>query len=313
MKKAFLVLLIILILAAGFVAVWYTRLSGDTVPIHVAHGASARAVARTLKENNIIISERLFLALVRLKGAGGHIMPGNYYFSPQMLPLEIIRTLQAGPRNFMRVTVPEGLHMRYTAEILERSGAINSAAEFIEIAQAERLEGFLMPETYVLAPGTTARNMIRIMVAEFDRKVTPEMHARAEEIGMTMHEVVTLASIVEREAVVNRERPKVASVFLNRLAIGQRLESCATVQFALGETRPRLFYRDLRINSPYNTYLHAGLPPGPIASPGLASIKAVLWPADTNYFFFVSRGDGTHLFGRTFADHRRNIAQVRGR
>jgi len=313
MKKFTAATLIVLILSGASFYLWFKTLSGVAVRVGVAQGASARHIARTLKENDLILSEKLFLAFVRLTGSAADLKPGEYEFSQKDFSLDIIKALKEGPRNFVRVTVPEGSHIRQTAEILERSGIISSAAEFVEIAEAEGLEGYLMPETYVVSPNVGARAMIRTMRAEFDRKVTPEMFERAAEIGMSMEDVVILASIVEREAVVDFERPKVARVFLNRLARGQRLESCATIQYALGENRPRILYRDLEIDSPYNTYRHAGLPPGPIASPGIASVRAVLWPAEVDYLYFVARGDGTHLFGKTFDEHRRNIARVRDR
>jgi len=313
MKKLLIFVIVVLIAAAGVFEVYKRGLSGETVLITVNQGDSAHRIARTLKDNDMILSEKLFLAWVKHTGSAGDLKPGVYEFNQKMFTPEIVARLKEGPKNFIRFTVPEGLDIRRTAELLERIEIISSSEEFIQLAESQNLEGYLMPETYVVAEGLGAAGIIRVMRAEFDRKVTPEMHERAAEIGMSMAEVVTLASIVEREAVVDNERPKVASVFLNRLRRGIKLESCATIQYALGEQRARILYRDLEIDSPYNTYRHAGLPPGPIASPGIASIRAVLWPDETDYLFFVSRGDGTHLFGRTFQDHRRNIAQVRGR
>jgi UPF0755 protein len=165
------------------------------------------------------------------------------------------------------------------------------------------LEGYLFPDTYRISYGQTEAEIIRQMVGRFSEVVLPAVEGMVGRWGLGLHEIITLASIVEREVMVDWERPLVASVFLNRLRINMPLQADPTVRYVMREDRSRVLYRDLEIDSPYNTYQNSGLPPGPIASPGLASIMAVLEPADTDYYYFVARGDGTHQFSRTFAEH----------
>jgi UPF0755 protein len=182
------------------------------------------------------------------------------------------------------------------------------------------LEGFLSPNTYRFMPDATAQDVIAAMLADFTTRFDQSYRDRARELGLTPYEVVIIASIVEREAVVAEERPTIAAVFLNRVRLGMRLEADPTVQYAIGyqEAEGRwwktpLLLSDLRdTDSPYNTYMYAGLPPGPICSPGFAAIEAVLWPEDVDYLYFVARGDGSHAFSRTFDEHLRNVARYRG-
>jgi UPF0755 protein len=181
--------------------------------------------------------------------------------------------------------------------------------------KAPSLEGYLFPDTYRFRLGTTAREAIVKMVAETERIFDLRRRGRADSIGMTVLEVLTLASIVEAEAMIDRERPRIAAVYHNRLEHGWRLEADPTVRYAMGNYRRKLYYGDLDVDSPYNTYRNTGLPPGPICSPGLSSIDAVLYPRpDTHDFFFVSNGDGTHSFSRTFDEHiraRNRVARAR--
>ncbi|NBS59975.1 MAG: endolytic transglycosylase MltG, partial [Betaproteobacteria bacterium] len=176
---------------------------------------------------------------------------------------------------------------------------------------ASSFEGYLFPDTYTFPDNATARDAVRVMVERFEKVWKPEWTARAAEVKMSRHEVLTLASIVEREVFRNDERPVVAAVYLNRLKAHIPLQADPTVQYALGKKPGRVLYRDLRVVSPYNTYLNPGLPPGPIASPGAASIEAALHPAKVPYRFFVAAPDGHHEFRRTFAEHEAAIAMVR--
>lgn len=173
----------------------------------------------------------------------------------------------------------------------------------------KRLEGYLFPDTYKVTATTTEREIIDMMLARFAREATPEFRQKAQKLGLTLHQAVILASIVEREAKVDKERPKVAAVFLNRMKKGWKLESCATVQYALGQPKARLLNKDLQIDSPYNTYKYSGLPPTPIASPGRASLQAAVNPANVDYLFFVVSQDGRHVFSRTLAEHNRAKAK----
>jgi UPF0755 protein len=305
-KKIIAVLISAVFLFAIVFAGWYSLLDTGAVMVTINDGDNARAVARTLKGRKIISSEILFLAWVKLTKSASSLKPGVYKFTQKHLTPEIVKILREGAKDFIKVTIPEGADIKKIAEILFDKGVIANKEEFINLAETQKMEGYLMPETYIVSPRMSAQSMIKVMHDEFINKITPEMYERAEVIGMSMQSVIILASIVEREAVADAERPVIAAVFLNRLAKGQKLESCATVQYALGEQKARLLYKDLEIDSPYNTYKHKGLPPAPICNPGLACIKAVLWPAKTDSLFFVSRGDGTHEFSETLAQHNKN-------
>ena len=214
------------------------------------------------------------------------------------------------------VTFPEGYELREFALLLQKKG-LKNADDFINASNKKYdydflprvkdgyLEGYLFPDTYNISPEMTCEDIINMMLSRFDEIYTEEFEARAKEIGMNTSEVVTLASIIEREAAVKDERTLVSSVFHNRLKSEEYpyLQSCATVQYILEERRDILTNADIAIDSPYNTYKYKGLPPGPISSPGKACIEAALYPADTNYYFFVSNGDGTQTFSETFQEH----------
>jgi UPF0755 protein len=227
---------------------------------------------------------------------------------------EIMKILIAGKAETVRFTIPEGYDIKRTTEKLAGEGLINADvfAKEIESGQFDyrfltdapvgpnRLEGFLFPETYEIFANANEHDIIDKMLYQFDKVFTDEYYKRAEELGMSVREVITLASIIEREARVPEDRPIIASVFYNRMKIDMPLQSCATVQYILGEQKAVLSIKDTKIESPYNTYLHTGLPPGPIASPGADSIKAALYPAETDYLYFLAKGDGSHAFSSTY-------------
>lgn len=230
------------------------------------------------------------------------------------------------------VTIPEGYTTKQIASVLDGKGIVK-ADEFLEYVKtapmpfeqlnsavvnvdpARRLEGYLFPDTYKLLPGSSPEEVVRIMTGHFRQVITPLLpqgvlsggKLQNGSVSLTLDQIVTLASIVEREAVASQERPTIAGVFYNRLRIGQRLQSCATVQYILEKVKPVLSTADTLIDSPYNTYQREGLTPTPIASPGLDSLKAVINPEDTPYFYFFAKGDGTHVFSVTFAEHQRAI------
>jgi UPF0755 protein len=212
-------------------------------------------------------------------------------------------------------TVPEGLHIGQIASLLDSENIVQED-EFIQACRSEdilrefgvpfdSMEGFLFPDTYTVARGVDARAIVTMMARRFFEQL--ESVAPSDYTDEELKRVVIIASLVEREAMIDEERPLVAAVFYNRLANNKRLESCATVQYILGKTKERLLYSDLRTPSPYNTYLHAGLPPGPISNPGLESLRAALYPAEVDYLFFVSKGNGTHHFSNTYKEHLRAI------
>lgn len=293
----------------------------------VEPGETAGDIALRLKQMGLINDAELFRHLARYHKADSRLEAGRYELRANMTMMEIIEALQHGRLEEIVVTIPEGWRAEQIAEMLPEKTGID-AAEFLALVRnmdfdyaflrdrppGATLEGFLFPDTYYLPAHPTARDLIERMLANFDQRFTVEMRQIGAERGMTIYQVVTLASIVEREAVVAEERPIIASVFLNRLAKGMNLDACPTVQYALGYQEdtgqwwktPLTIEEINRVNSPYNTYLHRGLPPGPICNPGLASILAVLQPAETDYLYFLAKGDGFHAFARTFEEHLQN-------
>jgi UPF0755 protein len=279
----------------------------------------ASQIITLLDEEGIIANPTLFHIIVKIEGAEQSLKAGSYLLSAHMTPLDIIEQLQTGRVQTERVVIPEGFEIRQIAEVLATKN-LADRDRFIELASdvalvygenspldlpLATLEGYLYPDTYLFHEGQTEEDLIRQMVARFIAVTETDITPLLEGSEFTLHEVVTLASIVEREIAVDHERPVVASVYLNRLAINMPLQADPTVRYVTTEDRPQVLYRDLEIDSPYNTYRYGGLPPGPIASPGLASMLAVLNPAETEYYFFVSRRDGTHEFTQTYNEHLR--------
>lgn len=287
--------------------------------VRIPQGMPARQIILLLEEEEIVASPTFFQALLKLEGAEQSLQAGSYLLNPGMTPLQIIEHLRSGRIQMERVVIPEGYEIKQIADVLADRG-LADRERFIELASDARLvfgenvpldlpipslEGYLYPDTYYVHEEQTEQELINQMVQRFIAVTNAEIVPLLEENGFSLHEVTTLASIVEREIMVDHERAIVASVYLNRLAINMPLQADPTVRYVTPENRPQVLYRDLEIDSPYNTYRNQGLPPGPIASPGLASMLAVLNPAETDYFFFVSRRDGTHEFTETYNDHLR--------
>lgn len=238
--------------------------------------------------------------------------------------LDLQKALREGKVQVRHVTIPEGATLRQIAALLAVEGLVDGE-QFLELAmdssvassyvpEAETLEGFLFPDTYEFVEGQTEDAIIEAMVQRFFQAFPIEDKLRASQLGRSLHDIVTLASIVEKEAVVDREKPIIAGVFYNRLKKGMRLQADPTVLYGR-HRRGRIRTRDLRANHPYNTYIHRGLPPGPIASPGAAALKAALEPAQVNYLYFVSKNNGTHHFSKTLREHNRAVRkyQLSGR
>ncbi len=286
-------------------AVWYISLSSDKVRITVKSGDGASAVASQLKKDGLIMSKSFFLIWTKITSSDGKIKAGTYEFTQKDGTFKILRDLKCGSKSLIKFTIPEGSNIRQTAEIISHLGIIDKD-NFIRIASEKEMEGYLMPETYFIDPGMNEEQIIKIMHAEFDRKVTSDMYERAAEINISMEEIITLASIIEKEAVKPEERAIISAVFHNRIKKRIRLESCATVLYAMGANKARLTVEDTKLDSPYNTYRHFGLPPGPICSPGIESIRAALYPANTSSLFFVSAGNGSHLFSESLSEHIKN-------
>jgi len=286
------------------------------VSIVVPAKASTSSISKLLYEKGLIRNDLVFKIYAKYRGFDGKLRAGEYNFSGKVSLDDIREKMSRGEIITESFTIPEGYNLQQMANLLEEKGMVDSE-RFLQVAEQEsfpydylpepgteaRLEGFLFPDTYQIIKGWSEEQIINMMLKRFDEVFLPEWRERAKEMDMTISEVVTLASIIEREAKASADRPIISSVFHNRIKKGMHLESCATVQYALGEVKEVLLYEDLEIDSPYNTYLHGGLPPGPIACPGKDSIKAALYPADSNYLYFVAKPDGSHYFSRTLAEH----------
>ena len=285
--------------------------------VTVKKGASLREIGDILQGDDLITSSSFFVFYAKLTGAEKQIEAGSYRLSNSLSMPEILEHLVGGDVIYCRVVIPEGYTTDQIGKLLVSKGIMTgddwqNALEtedfgypFLEGAPAgpRRLDGFLFPATYDLTTNFTPQEILELMLGRFNTAFTPDLQAQARAQHLSVRQVVILASIVEREAKLDSERPIIASVFLNRLHIGMRLESDATIQYLLGTPKENLTDGDLRIPSPYNTYLHSGLPPGPISNPGLASIRAVLYPAKTDYLFFMGKSDGSHVFSATFREH----------
>ncbi len=294
---------------------------GDPVRITVPTGASFRAAADSLERAGVIRSARFFRWYAAIGGRDRAIKAGTYALRPGQPWRDVLDALVQGDGLLVTVTIPEGFDLRMIvprlARALEvpedsvRSAASDSAWRAERDIPAATLEGYLFPATYTFPAGTSARRAVAAMLERFDAVWRPEWDARVEALGITRHEAVTLASLVEKEARVAEERPVIAAVYWNRVKRGMLLQADPTVQYALPEHVERVLFVHLEIDSPYNTYRYEGLPPGPIASPGEASLDAALNPADVPYLYFVAHPDGHHEFRNTFAEHQQAIAMVR--
>jgi len=323
--------LLAVVLIAGIVggyAAWFNAFKrpavsvepGQAVTIIVPEGASTAKIGEILAGQGVVENANAFRVEVRDAGVGGDLRAGVYELTTGMSYAEAIDALTRGPViRYTRVTIPEGWRVDQVAARLAEKAGISEreflaladgggaefAAEHPYLAGAYRgsLEGFLFPKTYMIEEGASARDVIEMMLDQFDKEIASVGVAGARKAGYTLPELVTMASIVERETKLAKERPLVSSVIYNRLDDRMRLDMCSTVEYVLKEHKLRLSYADLEIDSPYNTYKHAGLPPGPIASPGLASLKAAAAPADTEYLYYVLTGkDGSHTFARNSAE-----------
>lgn len=294
--------------------------------VRIPSGTSASEVGGILKADGIIRSAFGFRLLARVTGKGTNLKPGAYELSPAMSPLAVINKIAKGDVCAKWVTVPEGFTILQIAERLGAEGLVESDAFLNRATQngasyrtsfphpADNLEGYLFPDTYLIPTGESADEIIQDMLNCFERRVAKPLADDLAKSDMSLHQIITLASLIEREARVPKDRPLISAVLRNRLREGMRLQVDATVLYALGRHKDRVLYKDLAVDSPYNTYKNPGLPPGPIANPGLASIKAALYPAQADYLYYVARHDGSHIFSRTFAEHQRarQIAQRGG-
>lgn len=298
---------------------------GPPVRIGVPPGSALGTVAESLQARGVIANPGWFKLVGRLKGTHRRIQPGIYEFTPGMSNGEILERLAAGDAVRLNLTLPEGGTLWDLARNAERqldvprdsiwAAARDSALRAEFGIPGATVEGWLKPETYAFGGYDDARDVVRRFLAERRDAWPADWQARADAADLDREEVLILASIVEAEAFLAEELPRIAAVYRNRLRLGMPLQADPTIQYAFlidrGERKSRLFNRDYAYQSPYNTYLHAGLPPTPIGNPSDAAIEAVLSPADVRDLYFVARGDGSHVFARSYAEHLRNIRNVR--
>lgn len=311
-----------------------TAPSGESVLVSVGGGDSPQEIGERLEETGVIESTTQFRVLVSFLGYDGMLQSGEYEFQPGTPALDAVYRMRQGVVSTRSVTVIEGWRLEevadaFAAEGIEREEFLTAARarehdfDFVQrLKLGQTVEGYLHPAVYSVRRNDTAVDIIQRMLQAFADNV-PEGVLEQGNGGLSLHEVVTLASIIEREAQVPSERPMMAQVFLSRLEQGIPLEADPTVQYAVskdprsvaayGYWKQELTTADLRSDSPYNTYQESGLPPGPICNPGLDSILAVIDPTQTNYLYFVAKPDGSHLFAETFDEHLENIAEVEGR
>jgi len=280
-------------------------------------GQSLAVTAGELERLGLVQSALKFRLLARWEGYDRRLKAGEYALTPALTPREILGIMGKGLVRLHRLTVPEGLTIAQIAELVDRTGLAAGAdvlARATDPAQAralgiaaDTLEGYLYPETYFFPKTVAVEGILSAMVGRFRAVFTPEWERRAAEMGLSTHQAVTLASIIEKETGAPSERPLIASVFHNRLKRGMRLETDPTVIYGVKNFDGNLTRRHLETPTPYNTYMIKGLPPGPIANPGKDSLGAALYPAQSDYLFFVSRNNGTHQFSTTFAEHNRAV------
>jgi UPF0755 protein len=319
MKKYILLFVVVVFFASIFSGFQFLNSSPKEKVRHtlftIEKGQNIEQIAFHLKRQGYIRSELFFITLIRFSGNARKVKSGQYDLSSGMKSTDILQKFVRGVVATIKFTVPEGLTIQQIADLLEHEGIVSSD-QFIEATKEPRTlnkynipfktaEGFLFPDTYIVAKDLTSSQIVDLMIERFFFTLRNISSGKYEE--EEMKKLVIIASLVEKEARLDTERPVISAVFYNRLAKGKRLESCATIQYILGKTKERLLYSDLRIDSPYNTYLNAGLPPGPISNPGLGSLKAAIQPADVDYLFFVSKRDGSHYFSTTYEEHLKAI------
>ena len=321
-----LFLIAVLALSAGFVYVLQDSDGVDipeSITVDIPEGAGASVVADLFYDNGVVKYPYVFRLYSKLGGYDGEYKPGIITIESGMSYNDILDTLIISERNTVKVVIPEGYTIKQIAELLSNEGlcgtdefmsALDPALYDYEFLRnlpqrSLALEGYLFPATYEFVPGQSAQDIIKLMLDAFSEAVKPEYYTKAAQMNMTLDEIITMASIIERETNADTERAKVAGVFYNRIENDQKLESCATVQYILGENKPVLSVADTKIDSPYNTYLHRGLPIGPICSPGEECIKAALYPEKTDAFYFVLGANGEHIFSKTYEEHQKSMQE----
>ena len=322
-KYVLLIVLILLSICLGFS--WFlwqyltAPLGGDKEDKHIeiTPGMSLALIANVLEKERVITGAKKFRLFAKLKGVDKKIQAGDYTFQTAMTPSEVLNRLVNGENRIHKVTIPEGFNIFQIAALLEKEGLVEKSRFLHYVSDpvfvhslgidGDSLEGFLFPDTYHLRKGMGEERILRKLVARFNEIFKEPYQQRAEEINFRLKELITLASIVEKETSDPSERNLIAAVFHNRLKMGMMLQSDPTVIYGILNFNGNLTKEDLETKTPFNTYLIRGLPPRPIANPGEDSIKAVLYPSPKKYLYFVSKNDGTHHFSTTLKEHNRAV------
>lgn len=331
MKKFLVILLVVILLGAVAYFILNSYIENSLEPVNpnenaeivieIPSGSSTSAIAEILYKNDLIKNTTTFKYIAKKDGYDVLLKAGKFTLSKSMGAIDILNTLvnKAHSDNTVNLTVIEGLTIENAAKSISKQLSLDEnklidlmkdAEKFrenhqflIENADITNLQGYLLPETYNLYVGLSEEEVIDFLLSQFDKFYETSIKPALNDSDLDFEEIINLASIVEKEAMVREERPIIAGVFLSRLEIGMKLQSCATVNYAQGEWKDRLSEKDILIDSPYNTYVVNGLPPTPINSPGKASIEAVLHPEKTEYLYFLAKGDGSHYFSVTYDEH----------
>ncbi len=298
----------------------------NTVVFEVEKGQTAKEIALNLKKNGITKKTWPFLLGYRIFFSAQSLKAGEYAIAIPDSPKNILQVLSEGSVYLHSITIPEGLIIQEIAGLLDSEGFaakqdfLQDMAEISLISsldkEAPNLEGYLFPETYRFAKGTPSEEIVAAMVFQFTKVFSQEWIERAAELGMSIRDIVTLASLIEKETSLRKEKKIISAVFHNRLKIGMKLDCDPTIIYVLkleGRFKDRLRTRDLKYDSPFNTYLYSGLPPGPIANPGRGSLEAALYPTDEKFLYFVSKNDGSHHFSQTFHEHQNAVNKYQRR
>jgi len=311
-NKLFFIFSLIFLITILFITAIYFPLEENFATqkvVNIPSGTNAKEIVDLLENNEIIRKNNYtFRILTKILKLEDQLKYGEYNLSPSMNMLQILDKLVKGKVITYKITIPEGYTFAQIAELLDKKEITEQEAFLKLVKDSEKTsEGYLFPDTYEVPKKYGAEKMVKAMLSNFNQiAIENKFTDRAEEIGFSLDEIIILASIIEKEAKFSDEKNKVSSVFHNRLKIGMKLQSCATIQYILGEPKEILDENDLKIDSPYNTYLYKGLPPAPICNPGLDSIIAALEPNEEDYLYFVLGENGRHIFSKTYQEHLRN-------
>lgn len=311
-NKLFFIFSLFFLIAILSITAIYSPLEENSTTqkvVNIPSGTNAKEIVDLLEKSEIIRKNNYtFRILIKLSKLEYKLKFGEYNLSPSMNMLQILDKLVKGEVILYKITIPEGYTYTQIAELLDKKEIVEKETFLKLLEDKEKsLEGYLFPDTYEVPKQYGTENIVKVMLSNFDQiAIENEFADKAEKIGFSMEEIIILASIIEKESKFTEERRRVSSVFHNRLKKDMKLQSCATIQYILGEPKVKLDEFDLKIDSPYNTYLYKGLPSGPIGNPGLDSIMAALEPAEEDYLYFVLGENGRHIFSKTYEEHLKN-------